>query len=284
MLKATQTLCQLYGIKPSRSKGQNFLINPQVYDQIVAAADLNKQSSVLEVGPGLGWLTLALAKTAKQVLAVELDDRLAEVLGTRLQAEAVDNVQVINANILDWPNLLEVPNNWLTKPFQVVANLPYNITSVFLRRFLELDNRPTSLVLLLQKEVAERLSAKPGDMSLLAISVQYYCQPQVLFQVKSTDFWPAPKVDSAVVKLTTKKSKDLPLSANETKLFFRLCRIGFSAKRKMLKNNLANGLHLDQDQIAEHLIAVDLSAKIRAQDLAIADWLKLFGRLRRFMV
>jgi len=284
MLQATKTLCQLYGIQPRRSKGQNFLINAQVYDQIVESAELDKTASVLEVGPGLGFLTLALAQTAKQVLAVELDDRLAEVLTTRLHAEAVDNVQVINANILDWPHLLEIPKNFLTKPYQVVANLPYNITSVFLRRFLELDNRPTSLVLLLQQEVAERLSAQPGQMSLLAISVQYYCQPQVLFKVKATDFWPAPKVDSAVVKLLTKKQKDLPLSAVETKLFFRLCRIGFSAKRKMLKNNLANGLHLAQDQITPHLIAVGLEVKIRAQDLAVADWLKLFGRLRQFMV
>ena len=284
MLKETKNLCQLYDFKPSRSKAQNFLINQSVYDRIIKVATVNKKSRVLEVGPGWGFLTLALAQQAQQVLAVELDDRLAEILESRLSMEAVDNVQVINANILDWPHLLELPTTWLKQPYQVVANLPYNITSVFLRRFLELSQRPLSLVLLLQKEVAERLVAKPGEMSLLSVSVQYYSQPELLFLVKAKNFYPAPKVDSAVVKLVTKRDAELPLSTSDTVLFFRLCRLGFAAKRKMLKNNLAVGLKIEQTVIIEQLIQAGLSAKIRPQNLSVADWLKLFGELRQFMV
>ncbi|MDD4333299.1 MAG: 16S rRNA (adenine(1518)-N(6)/adenine(1519)-N(6))-dimethyltransferase RsmA [Patescibacteria group bacterium] len=266
ILKQTKELCRIYDIHPARSKGQNFLISEEIYDKLIEAANLNKDDVVLEVGPGLGFLTAKLAQRAGRVIAVELDDKLAEFLKTGLKAQAVDNVEVINEDIIK-ANSLKLKAN----SYKVVANLPYNITSIFLRKVLEQEIKPSLMVLMLQKEVAERIIAKPPEMSILAISVQFYAAPKIIEIVKKENFWPQPEVESAIIELKVKSSK---LKVDE-KEFFRLVKIGFSAKRKMLKNNLVNGYHISQEEAEEIIKKAGFNSKIRAQELEVDDWKKL---------
>ncbi|MBI2459322.1 MAG: ribosomal RNA small subunit methyltransferase A [Parcubacteria group bacterium] len=269
LLEQTKKLCKLYNIVPARSRGQNFLIKEKIYDDIMAAADLKPADIVLEVGPGLGFLTAKLAAQVKKVIAVELDDKLVKTLGAGLKARGINNVELINEDILKISN----PNNQ-TKNYKIVANLPYNITSIFLRKFLaEAENKPELMALMLQKEVAERICAKTGSMSLLAVSVQFYAKPEIVQIVKKENFWPEPEVDSAIIKLEVRSKK---LEVNERE-FFRLVKFGFSAKRKMLKNNLAAGLKISQETAKNKIISAGFNQKIRAQELSVDDWLKLFS-------
>ncbi len=314
LLKETKDLCKQHDIIPARSKGQNFLISEKVYDDMIATADLKPDDIVLEVGPGLGFLTTKLAERVKKVIAVELDDKLAKLLKKRLEEEEVRNVEVVNANILDFGimnhesrimenngknnihNSLFIIHN---SRYKIVANLPYNITSIFLRKFLSMENKPESVVLMLQKEVAERIAAKPPQMSLLAVSVQYYAKPEIVSIVAKENFWPVPEVDSAIIKLRIKnyelringwpnpllaKERGKNLDVDKEKEFFRLVKIGFSAKRKMLKNNLSAGLKIDPEIMENKLKLVGFSPKIRAQELSVADWLGLFEGMRGFVV
>ncbi len=290
LLQETRELCSLYHIKPTRSRGQNFLINETVYEQIVKTADLNKNDTVLEVGPGLGFLTFLLAERVKSVLAVELDQKLATILPTRLQSQGIKNVQVVQANILDFQNSKfnlptclagrQAGEAGIKGSYKIVANLPYNITSIFLRKFLSGNFKPTSLTLMLQKEVAQRLVAGPGEMSLLALSVQFFVEAKIIAPVSRNDFWPVPAVDSAIIKLQVLNHK---FQVDEKK-FFRLARIGFSSKRKMLKNNLANGLKITATETQDLLVRAELNPLTRAEDLSLADWVKLLGLAKQFMV
>lgn len=278
LAQKTIEICKMYEIKPSRSKGQNFLINEKIYDEIVSAAAVNSKDTILEVGPGLGFLTARLAKAAKKVIAVELDDKLAEFLQIGLDSQDVTNVEVVNQDILKFnPEVLE-PN------YKVVANLPYNITSIFLRTFLNHNNRPQSLVLMLQKEVAQRLAAKPGDMSMLALSVQFFGDVEIIREVKAGNFWPEPKVDSAVVRLILKDENHSDIKRTEEKAFFRMAKIGFSAKRKMLKNNLAAGLQIESSEAEKILNSIGLNIRTRAEDLSVKDWQKLFAAARHIVL
>jgi len=282
LLSQTREICRMFEIKPARSKGQNFLINEKIYDDIVKAADINKGDIVLEVGPGLGFLTARLAKAAEQVIAVELDDRLATYLQMAVDAQDLDNVRIVNQDILKFNVGKELPAD---RPYKIVANLPYNITSVFLRNFLSSQRQPTTLVLMLQKEVAQRIVAQAPDMSLLALSVQYYAKPYIIREVKAGNFWPEPEVDSAVIRFDCQISDFKESIRNETdRLFFRVARSGFSAKRKMLKNNLSAGLSLDQGIIIKAFNQVGLELTARAEELSLENWRKLVAALLPFMV
>lgn len=278
LAQKTIELCKMYDIRPSRSKGQNFLINEKIYDEIVEAAEITKEDTVLEVGPGLGFLTARLAKAAKQVIAVELDDKLANFLQIGLDSQEVENVTIVNQDVLKF-NPTDLP-----KDYKVVANLPYNITSIFLRTFLNQRNRPKSLVLMLQKEVAERLVAGPGDMSMLSLSVQFFGDIKIVREVKAGNFWPEPKIDSAVIKITLDNSKRGDINPEEEKAFFRLAKFGFSAKRKMLKNNLASGLKISNLEAEKLLSEAGLDKQVRAEDLGVSDWQKLFAASRSFVL
>lgn len=278
LLAKTREICRLFEIKPARSKGQNFLINEKIYDDIVKAADLKASDTVLEIGPGLGFLTMKLASRVKKVIAVELDDVLANYLQTGVKAQDIENVEIINQDILKF-NLDKLGG----EKYKVVANLPYNITSIFLRQFLGAKNKPEALVLMLQKEVAERICALAPEMSVLAVSVQYYGEPQIIREVKAGNFWPEPKVDSAIIKITTHQPTTKQTIEND-KLFFRLVKMGFSAKRKMLKNNLAGGLKIEPKIIESAFLESNFNPKIRAEELGLSDWQKLFAALAKFMV
>lgn len=283
LLSEIREICRIFEIKPSRSKGQNFLVNEKIYEDIVKAADLNSEETVLEIGPGLGFLTLKLAQKVKRVVAVELDDQLASYLQLGINARDLENVEIVNQDILKFNLDAHIKAG---DKYKIVANLPYNITSIFLRLFLSLEHRPESFVLMLQKEVAERIVATAPDMSLLALSVQYYAEPTIVREVKAGNFWPEPKVDSAVIKIVTKGRKNISHEEQilEDKLFFRLAKMGFSAKRKMLKNNLAGGLEIDQKLVVEILEKNKFNPLTRAEDLSLDEWLKLFAALRKFML
>ena len=281
ILQQTKQLCQQYNIKPARSRGQNFLIGQDVYEKITAAAELKSDDIVLEVGAGLGFLTEMLARKAEKVTAVEIDSKLAEALQNRLEELTIKNVTVVNENILKYQNSNRpLPNPPLSKGregwggYKIVANLPYNITSRFLREFLaEAENKPSAMVLMLQREVAERICARPGQMSLLSVSTQFYSEPKIIAYVPADVFWPKPKVASAIVSL--KVNKVIKSIKSEEK-FFRLVKIGFSAKRKQLQGNLTKGLKIKKEDVNKILADCGLKETARAQELSLADWQKLF--------
>lgn len=270
-LKEIKDICQIYNIVPTKSKGQNFLFDENVVEKIVDSASLTKKDIVLEIGPGLGVLTDYLVERASQVVAVELDKKLVGFLHKKY--ESINNLKIVEGDVLK----LDLDTLDLPTPYKIVANLPYNITSNFIRTFLEAKNPPTEMIIMIQKEVAQRIIAQVGDMSLLSLAVQFYAEPQILFTVGRGSFWPAPKVDSAVISLKLKKQP----AFNDPKLFFKLAKIGFSAKRKQLHNNLANGFHLTSDEVKSLIKNVGLDERIRAQDLEIGDWIKLIKLLNK---
>ncbi len=278
LLQQTQEICRLMEIRPAHSKGQNFLINEQVYQEIINIADLNSHDTVLEVGPGLGFLTVELARRVQRVVAVELDSKLVNYLKIGLDSQDVNKVEVWNEDILHFD--LQV-HKLIDRKYKVVANLPYNITSHFLRRFLSGVPRPQSLVLMLQQEVAERIVASAPHMSILAVSVQYYAKAEIIKKIPASNFWPKPKVASALIKFET---KNRAYSLVEDKQFFRIVKIGFSARRKMLKNNLMAGLKIEVKIIEQILIEQGLDSKVRAEGLSLTQWQELFAAIKEFMV
>lgn len=287
LLRQTLDLCKIYDIKPQKSKGQNFLVNEDVYNQVVASADLKIDDIVLEVGPGLGILTFKMSKLVKKVLAVELDERLTEVLNTLIISKGVKNIRIFNDDVL------KVKGDNISKlgKYKVVANLPYNITSIFLRKFLTMANKPELMVLLLQKEVVERIVSKPPRMSLLSISVQFYAEVEAVSDVSKNNFYPAPQVESAIIKIkprpfcrANKKNEIAFNNYEDEKKFFSFLKKGFSAKRKMLKNNLSSSLNIEQVRIEKILESLDLDLKSRAEQLSIDNWLDLFDKINHLFI
>ncbi|NQU77661.1 ribosomal RNA small subunit methyltransferase A [Candidatus Falkowbacteria bacterium] len=295
-----KNLCRKFGIRPSHKNGQNFLIDKNVLDKLIKSANLKPTDTVLEVGPGFGVITQELVKHAKKVVAVELDKVLSHYLTQYFQpkagqprAENTDNLEIINKDILKLdPSSLTCPEQSRGMPhlsraesrdaspvpsrvegcLKVVSNLPYHLTSRFLRNILSSSTKPTDMTLIIQKEVAERICAKPGgDMSLLSISVQFYGQPKIIEIIKPESFWPSPEVESAIIKIDNIK----PRKNIDEKRFFQLARIGFSSRRKMLKNNLAVGLEIGDSQVEKILKSQGLNIKVRAQDLSIENWIEL---------
>jgi 16S rRNA (adenine1518-N6/adenine1519-N6)-dimethyltransferase len=263
---SVRALLRAHDLQPRKNLGQNFLVDPAALDRIITAADLSPDDVVVEVGAGLGTLTRPLAKAAGRVLAVELDDHLVEILHTQLVD--LPNVEIVHGDILrishfDLPHLA----------FKVVANLPYYITSAVIRRFLAEKPRPNVLVLTLQREVAQRIVAQPGQMSLLAISVQLYGKPQIVAQISRGAFYPQPNVDSAVVRVDVGEQLEAELAAGlEEALLFRVARAGFAQKRKTLRNSLSAGLALPQDRVEETLGEMGLDSRRRAQTLSLQEW------------
>jgi 16S rRNA (adenine1518-N6/adenine1519-N6)-dimethyltransferase len=259
-------LLQRYGLQPKKGLGQNFLVEEAALHRIAAAADLTETDSVLEIGPGLGALTRHLAAAAGRVVAVELDDRFIPVLTEEL-AE-VSNVELVEGDILELD-----PAALMGGPYKVVANLPYYITAAVLRHLLESTPRPKLMVLTVQQEVAQRLTARPGEMSLLAISVQYYGRVRQVARIKAGSFYPRPEVDSAVVRVDL--DQDPPLTGVDEGRFFCVVRAGFSQKRKQLRNSLKAGLGIPAEEVEAALAAVGIDARRRAETLSLDEWGKL---------
>ena len=272
-----QTSVARHNLLPKKSLAQNFLVDETHRDRIIAAADLTSADTVLEIGPGRGVLTTRLAQQAGRVVAVELDDRLIDPL--RQQFADQPHVTVIHGDILalDPVELID-DGRWTIddgpsddpKSYKVVANLPYYITSAVLRHLLEARVRPTLAVVMVQKEVAERICAAPGDMSLLAVSVQFYAVPRIVDRVPAGAFRPQPKVDSAVLRLDVRPQ---PAVADISPAdFFRVARAGFSQKRKQLRNTLSAGLQLPKTVTDGALQSADIDPTRRAETLALDEW------------
>lgn len=257
-----------YNIKPNKLMGQNFLINENTLKKIIKAADLNKNDTVLEVGPGLGILTKELAEKAKKVMTIEKDEKIVEAL--REELEEYKNIEIICGDILDI--LGTVPSTLGTVPnYKVVANIPYYLTSHLIRTLLELENQPEEITIMIQKEVAQRICASIPRMNLLSVSVQFYGNPEIISIIPKEDFWPEPKIDSAIIKITNiKKPKNINI-----KKFFKLIKAGFSSPRKQLANNLSNNLNLNKEEIKKALTECNLNIQARASNLEIKDWINL---------
>jgi len=269
MLDYIKSLCSKYALVPKSWQGQNFLIDQKVLDRIISVSGLKKEDIILEVGPGFGILTKELAKRVKKVITVEIEEKLVKALKNILKD--YKNVEIMQGDILKISNV-----QFLIPNYKIVANIPYSITAHFLRKFLEGDAKPQEMILLVQKEVAERIIAKNKDASLLSVSVQFYGQPEIIDFVSSSSFYPEPEVDSAIIKIgKIGKGFSQNLSPEEIKSFFRIVKIGFSSRRKQLHNNLSAGLRLESEKIKEIFGNLGFNQQIRAQELSIEDWVRL---------
>lgn len=260
-------LLRRYNLRPDKGLGQNFLVDMTALQRVVEVAGIETSDIVLEIGPGLGNLTRLLAVRARQVTAVEVDPDLIPPLMEVLAPFA--NVQVVQSDILalDPAQLMKEPG------YLVVANIPYNITSALIRHLLEARIKPARIIMTVQREVAERICASPGKLSLLALSVQVYGKPIMAARILAEAFYPVPKVDSAVVRIDLSPQ---PLIPNPLlPLFFRLAKAGFSQKRKTLRNSLAGGLRLTPAQAANMLLAAGIDPQRRAETLSLEEWSRL---------
>jgi 16S rRNA (adenine1518-N6/adenine1519-N6)-dimethyltransferase len=275
LLTQTKKLLREYGIRAKKGLGQNFLIDDKVLETILDTADLNPTDTVIEVGPGLGIMTAALAKRAGWVIAIELDNRLAEILKQTLPGE---NIVVLNQDILgtDPGTLFQQDTKFpvTIKPYKVVANLPYYITSPVLRHFLAASVKPEKIVVMVQKEVAEAIVARPGQRSVLSISVQFYGKPEIVAIVPAAAFLPAPAVDSALVKIDVYPRP--PIEVDDEDRFFKLVRAGFTAARKQAANSLAQGLGLDKAVVQGWLKKADIDPMRRVETFTLDEWAELW--------
>jgi 16S rRNA (adenine1518-N6/adenine1519-N6)-dimethyltransferase len=260
-------LLSKYGLRPHKGLGQNFLQDPLALERIVAAAEIRPTDTVLEIGPGLGSLTRYLAVSARSVVAVELDQHLLPPLKAVLAP--YDNVRLIHGDILESNPAELIPD----EEYLVVANVPYYITSAIIRHLLEARSKPRRIVLTVQREVAQRICEKPGDMSVLALSVQVYGKPRIATHIPAGAFHPAPNVDSAVLVIDIYPE---PLIAREhLDIFFRLIKAGFAQKRKTLRNSLSAGLSISASTAAELLTGVGIDPQRRAETLSLEEWERL---------
>ncbi len=277
-----QHLCQKYGLTPSKKYGQNFLINEEPITEMLAAGEIKPDDVVVEVGPGFGVLTLVLAEKAKKVISYEIEKKIEpywveQILQRRVSDDVTRRDFVKSKNIeIIWGNVLK--QNIDLEKYKVIANLPYQITSNVIRKFLEADRKPEVMVLMVQKEVAERICAKPGDMSVLAISVQYYAEAEIVMQVPRAYFWPVPGVDSAIIKISNIK----PAKASEE--FFRIVKIGFANRRKILIKNLESVVgKQNKEKLKIFFQELGIGEKARAQELSIKQWQGLTDKIKSGM-
>ncbi len=261
-------LLSTHGMRPNKSFGQNFLIDRSVLQTIVNAAEIKPDDEILEVGAGTGVLTQELARSARRVVAVELERDMLVLL--KETTSNYPNVELVASNLLHFdPTKL-----FGQAAYKLVANLPYYITAPTFRHFLESSNPPRLLIVMVQLEVAKRITAGPGDLSLLGVSVQFYGQPHIVAHVPSQAFYPAPKVDSAVLRIDV--YPQAPLSPEERHRFFRVVQAGFSERRKQLHNSLTHGLHSKNEHVRSWLAMAEIDSSRRAETLSIEEWLRLW--------
>ncbi len=281
LLDRTRRLLRRSGLRAKKGLGQYFLIDAEALQAIVDAAELSPEDTIIEVGPGLGILTAELARRAGWVIAIELDNRLADVLQKTLPC---DNVVIINEDVLgtDPKSLLEgkAPGfpEGLSR-YKVVANLPYYITSPVLRHFLEAAARPELMVVMVQKEVAEAIVAGPGRRSLLSIGVQFYGRPTIVARLPAAAFYPRPEVDSAVVKIEVYPCP--PVDVDDVDRFFYLVRAGFTAARKQVANSLAQGLGRPKAEVVAWLEEAGIAPQRRAETFTLEEWAELYRIYRQ---
>ena len=271
LLFAAARVLEKHKIRPSKGLGQNFLIDKEVVKKFIEVANLKPNDVVLEIGPGLGVLTQELAKKAGRVIAVEKDPSMVKVLKELSECWNIRNIEVVNKDILKInPKYYIIPN---TK-YKIVANLPFYLTVPVIRKFLESNYQPRVMILIVQKEVGQRICAKPPDMSLLAVSVQIYAKPEIVSYISKNSFWPKPKVDSAIIRIAPLINADRKLRINAD-LFFKIVRAGFSQPRKQLLNNLSKTLKFNKEKTKSWLLKNKIQPIQRAETLKVCDWINL---------
>jgi len=279
--KTIQSLLKQYKVFPKKRFGQNFLIDKKILRKIIKAADMGRKDVILEIGPGIGNLTQELARNAKKVIAIEKDIKMVEIL--KEATKNLKNVKIINSDILKYEvrstkkrskkTIFRSSDFILLTSYKVVANLPYYIVSPVIRKFLESLYPPKLMVLMVQKEVAQRIIARPPNMSLLAVSVQFYAKAEIISYVSKKSFWPQPKVDSAILRIaprTTSGKKPI-----KTDLFFKIVRAGFSQPRKQIINNLSKCLKINREKTRIWLLRNKIQPNQRAETLTLKDWSRL---------
>ncbi len=280
LLRQTREMLHRFGLRARKGLGQHFLIDRGILRKIIGAAEISLSDIVLEIGPGLGVLTKELAQHAGWVIGIELDKQLADILKEDLAT--LENVAIINADILQITPAALLEEQKASLPpqiasplkYKVVANLPYYITSPILRHFLEAAVKPQLMVLMVQKEVAQQIVAKPGEMSLLTVSVQFYGEPKIVSYVPAGCFYPPPEVDSAILKIIPYHQPRIAVTDEES--FFALVRTGFSMPRKQIANPLAHGLNLPKARVFSLLEKVGIASQRRAESLTLEEWVRLW--------
>jgi 16S rRNA (adenine1518-N6/adenine1519-N6)-dimethyltransferase len=261
-LKELKNILKNKDIRPSKRFGQNFLINENASEEIIKTAELKPNDLILEIGPGTGVLTEKIVKLANKVVIIEKDRNMISILKERFKD--IKNIEIIEADILKYQ--IELKN------YKVIGNLPFYLTAPIIRKLLEIENQPSLMALIIQKEVGQRICVNPPKMNLLATSVQIYSHPEIISYIPKTSFWPTPKVDAAVIKIIPKENK---INKPDSNLFFKIIKAGFSQPRKQLINNLSAGLKIDKNKTGEWLKKNNLSPKQRAETLNIKEWLIL---------
>jgi len=287
LAKSVKNLLKNHQTMPQKRFGQNFLIDQGAMERILEAADIRENDLVLEIGAGIGNLTRELAKKAKKVVAIEKDLKMCEILRKLLEIEEIRNVEVVQGDIRKINPKFYLLN---TKYYKVVANIPYYLTAYLIRNLLEAENPPKDMTLVMQKEVAQRVCSRPPEMNLLAVSVQFYAKPKIISYIKKSSFWPVPKVDSAIIKITPFAWAHSHYASKERAsafrmLFFKILRSGFSQPRKQLLNNLSRGLGLNREEVTSWLLKNNIQPTQRAETLSMDDWLSLtksaFGDMQK---
>lgn len=285
-LKTVKSLLTHYNVSAHKSLGQHFLIDQEVLNTILETAQLTRDDFVIEIGPGFGVLTFPLAEQAGRILAIETDKKILKIL--KALGSGYTNIDLLPANVLklDDELLYKRYRDWSrTKShktsYKLVSNLPYYITSAILKQFLETDRRLDTIVVMVQKEVAARIVAKPGDLTLLGISVQLFGKPELIRTVSKNAFWPKPEVDSAILKIVPYKK--IGHDIDDVRLFFRVVKAGFGERRKQLHNSLGGGLSLDDKTVRNLLAGTGIDPKTRAQDLSISQWAKLYHQIKKHL-
>lgn len=271
-LKQVKEIMEKFGVAPNKGFGQNFLLDKGILDKIANAAELDKNTDVLEIGPGMGALTDRLAQRAKKTVCIEIDSGMLPVLDYTLSDR--DNVEIVNGDVLD-ERIREEAVSKLDKPFKIAANLPYYITTPIIMTFLEGGYDLSSMTLMMQKEVAERICAKEGSKSygILSVCIAYYADVQILFTIPPECFYPRPKVDSMLIRII--RLNKPRISVKDEKLFFKVVRASFAMRRKTLINNLSSAFGLSKEQLKEILNSCGIEPGIRGECLTLEQ----YGRL-----
>lgn len=266
-------IMRAYKIFAQKKLGQHFLVNQKILDEIVKTAQLKPNDTILEIGPGLGTLTRPLANVVKRVVTIEKDPEIIKVFKSI-------NTDITGVTILE-KNALSLEKDFFKdydiSSYKLVANLPYYLTSPIIRFFLQTKPKPKIMVLMVQKEVAERIVALPPHTSLLSIAIQFYGEPTIVKEVPKDAFWPQPKVDSAIIKILPHAKKIYKVSNEQN--FFRIVKAGFGEKRKQLHNSLSGGLNLSSEFVKKILIKSHINNSRRAQTLTIPEWIELYNNL-----
>lgn len=260
-----KSLLKSLHFKPNEVLGQNFLVDEVALDEIINVAEIAPNETIIEIGPGLGVLTQRLVAVTSLVIAIEKDERFVPVLKNYFKHS--QNLKIFQGDALKF-NFEAIKGE-----YKIVANIPYYLTSHLLQLLLALKHQPTRMVLMMQKEVGERLTAHPGELSLLSISAQIFADIEIAANVSNTSFWPQPKVGSCIVVITP---RDKYPEIADHKLFFRILKIAFAGKRKQIHNTLVNGLKLPKAEIEAMLTQVGIDSKLRPQDISIEQWIELY--------